>query len=115
MKYTFDIVGVSPDLQFFQHQQENRQKTQHLGLEYVVTHKCTLDSFIKSVEPVPLKWGWDLDEVVSSVIEFWMNNSESIHYWRARLGDAGSNNLLVARVADIKALQAEFDSLMGSN
>ncbi len=113
MKYIFEIVGVSPVLQFFQHQEKNLKKTQSLGLEYVVTHKCTLDSFIKSVEPVPLKWGWDQDEVVSSVIEFWMNNSDSIHYWKARLGDAGSNNLLVARVADIKALRAEFDSLLG--
>ena len=73
MKYIFEIVGVSPVLQFFQHQEKNLKKTQSLGLEYVVTHKCTLDSFIKSVEPVPLKWGWDQDEVVSSVIEFWMN------------------------------------------
>ncbi|SRR5579883_890045 len=113
MRYSFDIVGVSPVLQFFDHQQQNLQKRQLLGVEYIGTHKCTLDSVIKSVEPVPLKWGWDLDEVLSTVIEFWMNNSESVDYWKSRLIDAGNNNLLVARVADIKALRAELDSLLG--
>ncbi|WP_017317488.1 hypothetical protein [Mastigocladopsis repens] len=113
MKYTFDIVGVSPVLDFFSHQQQNLQICQHQGVEYVGNHKCTLDAFIKSVEPLPKKWGWDMDEVVSTVIEFWMNNSESICYWKSRLVDAGSNNLLVARVADIKALTGEFESLLG--
>lgn len=113
MKYTFDIVGISPVLQFFNHQQQILKKSQALSVEYVGTHKCTLDALIKSVEPVPLKWGWDLDEVVGTVIEFWMNNSDSVCYWKSRLIDAGSDNLLVARVADIKALQAEFDLLLG--
>ncbi|MBR8840356.1 MAG: hypothetical protein DSM106950_41805 [Stigonema ocellatum SAG 48.90 = DSM 106950] len=113
MKYTFDIVGISPVLQFFNHQQQNLQKPQPLSVEYVGTHKCTLDAVIKSVEPVPLKRGWDMDEVVDTVIEFWMNNSESIGYWKSRLIDAGTDNLLVARVADIQALQAAFDLLLG--
>lgn len=113
MKYTFDIVGVSPVLDFFSHQQQNLQKPQHQGVEYVASHKCTLDSLIKSVEPLPKKWNWDMDEVVGTVIEFWMSNSESICYWKSRLIDAGSDNLLVARVADIKALTAEFELLLG--
>ncbi|ARV58960.1 hypothetical protein BZZ01_10210 [Nostocales cyanobacterium HT-58-2] len=112
MKYTFDIVGVSPVLNFFSHQQQNLQKLQYQGVEYVGTHKCTLDAVIKSVEPLPPKWGWDIDEVVGTVIEFWMNNSESISYWKSRLVDAGMNNLLVARVADITALKAEFELLL---
>lgn len=115
MKYTFDIVGVSPVLDFFIHQQQSIQKLQPLGVEYLGTPKCTLDAFIKSVEPVPLKWGWDIDEVVGTVINFWMSNSESVNYWKSRLIDAGRDNLLLIRVADIKALQAEFDSLLGEN
>ena len=114
MKYTFDIVGVSPLLHFFSHQQQNLQTPQHQGVELVATHKCTLDALIESVEPLPQKWGWDIDEVVSTVIEFWMNNSESIGYWKSRLIDAGSDNLLVARVADIKALRAELEVLLGN-
>jgi hypothetical protein len=112
MKYTFDIVGISPVLHFFSHQQQI-QTPQHQGVEYVGTHKCTLDDFIKSIEPLPPKWDWDIDEVVSTVIEFWMNNSERISYWKSRLIDAGNSNLLIARVADMKALTAEFESLLG--
>ncbi|NJM73566.1 MAG: hypothetical protein HC862_27505 [Scytonema sp. RU_4_4] len=113
MKYTFDIVGVSPVLDFFSHQQQSSQELQHRGVEYVGTHQCTLDAIIKSVEPLPPKWGWDMDEVVDTVIEFWMKNSESICYWKSRLMDAGSDNLLVARVADLKALKTELEMLLG--
>ncbi|RUR74434.1 hypothetical protein ACF3DV_11800 [Chlorogloeopsis fritschii PCC 9212] len=113
MKYTFDIVGVSPVLNFFNHQQQTLQKPQNKGVEYIATHMCTLDALIESVEPVPQKWGWDQDEVVGTVIDFWMNNSESIRYWKLRLNDAGKENLLVARVADVIALKAELESLLG--
>ncbi|MBW4477054.1 MAG: hypothetical protein KME54_09295 [Tolypothrix brevis GSE-NOS-MK-07-07A] len=114
MKYSFDIVGVSPVLQFFNHQQICQQP-QHQGVEYIGTHKCTLDALIESVEPVPSKWNWDLDQVVDTVIQFWLNNSDSIGYWKSRLTDAGRDNLLVSRIADIKALQSEFESLLGKN
>jgi hypothetical protein len=67
------------------------------------------------VEPVPQKWNWDKDEVVSTVINFWMQNSDSIRYWKARLIDAGRDNLLVARIADIKALKKELEYLLGGN
>lgn len=115
MKYSFDIVGVSPVWQFFNHQQHQGQKTQPQGVEYISTRKCTLDALIKSVEPVPAKWDWNLDQVVDTVIQFWLNNSESVGYWKSRLIDAGSDNLLVARVADIEALQSEFEFLLGKN
>ncbi|MBD2245291.1 hypothetical protein [Nostoc sp. FACHB-888] len=112
MKYTFDIVGVSPLLQFFNHQQQNGQKSPHQGVEYLGMHTCTLDTFLESVESVPAKWDWNLDQVVDTVIQFWLNNSDSIGYWKVRLSDAGKDNLLVARLADITALQAEFESLL---
>ncbi len=112
MKYTFDIVGVSPILNFFAHQQQTLQKPQNKGVEYIATHKCTLDALIESVEPVPRKWGWDKDEVLGTVIDFWVNNSDSIRYWKIRLNDAGKENLLVARIADIMALKAEFEHLL---
>ncbi|MHC5937773.1 hypothetical protein [Nostoc sp.] len=112
MKYTFDIVGVSPLLQFFNHQQQNGQKPPHQGVEYLGMHTCTLDTFLESVESVPAKWGWNLDQVVDTVIQFWLNNSDSIRYWKVRLSDAGKDNLLVTRLADITALQAEFESLL---
>jgi plasmid maintenance system antidote protein VapI len=115
MEYTFDIVGVSPVLYFFDHQQQNMQKHQPQRVEYLGTQTCTLDAFLESVESVPATECWNLDQVVDTVIEFWLNNAESIQYWKTRLQDAGRDNLLVARVADMKALQAEFESLLGKN
>jgi hypothetical protein len=115
MTYTFDIVGVSPVLNFFNHQQQSWQKPQPQGVEYLGTSICTLDAFLESVESVPSKWDWNLDQVVDTVIEFWLNNAESIQYWKARLSDAGRDNLIVARVADFTALQAEFESLLGKH
>lgn len=102
MKYTFEILGISPVLYFFNQQQEIIQKSPQSGVEYLGTHKCTLDALLESVETVPPNRGWDLERVVDTVIDFWVNNSESIRYWKARLKDAGSENLLVARLADIK-------------
>lgn len=115
MKFTFDIVGVSPVLHFFNHQQQNSLSSSQLGVEYISTHICTLDALIESVEPIPKKWDWDMDEVVGCVIKFWMNNSESVCYWKSRLTDAGNDNLLVARVANVTALQAEFEALLRKN
>ncbi len=112
MNYTFEILGVSPTLSFFNQQQELLQQQHSVGVEYLGNHKCTLDSFVASVESVSPHRGWDVDRVVDSVISFWMNNSESINYWKCRLQDAGSENLLVARVGDIKSLQAAFESLL---
>ena len=115
MKYTFELLGISPVLDFFNHQQKLLQNSLSIGIEYVGSYECTLDAFIESVETVPPKREWNMDEVVDTVIQFWVNHSEPIRYWKARLDDAGHNNLLVARVADIKALKAEFESLLDQN
>lgn len=115
MKYTFEILGVSPVLYFFNHQQEIISKKPAAGVEYVGTYKCTLDAFLESVEDVPQKRGWDLEQLVETVIDFWVHNSDNVGYWKKRLQDAGNENLVVARIADLKSLQAEFESLFGLN
>lgn len=112
MKYTFDIVGVSPIWQFFNHQQQTIHQPVSQGVEYLSTHKCTLDALLESVEPLPIKWGWNTEQVKETVVKFWVNNAESIRYWQARLLDAGNENILVARLAEIRSLQAEFESLL---
>ncbi|MBG0743686.1 hypothetical protein FLX35_10190 [Cylindrospermopsis raciborskii LB2897] len=117
MSYTFDIIGVSPVLHFFNHQQRSLQRSligpQNQQVEYLGTQICTLDEFLQSVESVVNIKSWNLDEVINTVIQFWLNNPDTIQYWKARLKDAGKDNLLVARLADIRALQAEFESLLG--
>jgi plasmid maintenance system antidote protein VapI len=115
MNYTFEILCVSPILHFFNQQQTLLKYPSRTGVEYLGNHKCTLDSFVKSVEDVSPDRGWNLDQVVDTVISFWVNNSESIKYWQRRLEDAGKENLLVARVADIQSLQATFELLLEEN
>ena len=112
MKYTFELLGISPVLDFFTHQQKLLQQPPSAGIEYLGSYECKLDAFLESVETVPPKQGWNMDEVVDTVIQFWVNHSEPIRYWKARLNDAGHDNLLVARVADIRSLKAEFESLL---
>ena len=68
--------------------------------------------FIKSVENVSINRGWRVGKVVETVINFWMNNADSIQYWNSRLKDAGEENLLVARVGDIKSLRQSFEFLL---
>jgi plasmid maintenance system antidote protein VapI len=112
MSYTFDILGVAPLLYFFHQQEEIIETNPQLGVEYLGCYKCTLDCFIESVEPVIPKRGWDFQQVVDTTIDFWMNHAETIGYWKARLEDAGKDNLLVARIANMKGLQQAFESLL---
>ena len=111
MKYLFEIVGVSPILSFFNHQQAMQQQL-HARAEYLGSYQCTLDAFLESVQDMPRHRGWHLDRVVDSVINFWLNNGEQISRWKQRLADAGAENLLVARVADLEALKVEFETLL---
>lgn len=110
--YTFDIVGVSPVLSFFNQQQDILQKNLSTGVEYVSSFECTLDALIRSVETVSPQHQWHLDEVVGTVVNFWMHNSEMIHHWKDRLQDAGKDSLIVSRVADINSLRDEFELLL---
>ncbi|WP_416669714.1 hypothetical protein [Egbenema bharatensis] len=111
MEYSFELVGVSPVLSFFKHQQAV-QRRQHTGAEYLGTYRCTLDALIESVEEMPLRNHWNLDRVVDTVINFWLNNNEKVSHWKKRLEDARSDNLLVARVADLDSLKIEFETLL---
>jgi hypothetical protein len=110
MDYSFELVGVSPILTFFHHQQEQQHRP-HSGAAYVGAYHCTLDAFLDSLEPVPPRRGWNMDAVVDTVIQFWVNNAEQVRHWRSRLEDAGQENLVVARVADVTSLRSEFESL----
>ena len=112
MKYTFELLGVSPILYFFNQQQELTLKHPHTGVEYLGSFKCTLDAFIASVETVPSKTDWNFDEVVDTMVNFWLNNSDLVQFWKTRLDDAGKESLLVARVADIKGLRDQLEYLL---
>lgn len=112
MTYTFEILGVSPVLQFFNHEQEAANSGGNSGVAYLSSYRCTLDALIQSVEVISPKHGWQPDSAIDTVIRFWMRNADTIQYWKQRLDDAGSQNLLVSRMADLRSLRCEFESLL---
>ncbi len=112
MNYTFEILGVSPILYFFNHQQDVQTHERHNGAEYLGVYRCSLDHFIQSVEMVSPQRGWDVDKVVDTVVGYWLNNADLIAHWHRRLMDAGRESLLVARVGNLRALQTEFEFLI---
>jgi hypothetical protein len=113
MAYNFSLLGVSPILEFFNHQQTHHDRSGPGGAAYLGTHHCTLDSFIQSVEEISPQRGWDLDGAVDAVIQYWMRNEIHVRHWQQRLEDAGRESLLVGRIGDIKAMRLEFEALLG--
>jgi plasmid maintenance system antidote protein VapI len=111
MAYTFELLGVSPVLDFFNHQQTRSQRPHQSAVEYLGVYHCTLDAFIQSIETVPPDRGWRLDRAVDTVVLFWLSNVEAVRHWKQRLEDAGEQNLIVARLGDVRSLQAEFEQL----
>ena len=112
MVFTFDLLGVTPVLEFFNHQQEQFHRQPPSGVEYIGSYKCTLDAFIESVEDVSPKRGWERDRAVDTVVNFWLNNVDAVHHWKQRLDDAGRENLIVARFADVRSLRAALEQLV---
>ncbi len=111
MSYAFDIIGVTPVLDFFYHQQQVEQNP-YRSKAYLGSYECTLDSFIQSTDMIPQKPDWDWDEVVESIIEFWLHHEDGIQLWKKELNHTNSENLLVARVANVKWLRSEFQFLL---
>ncbi len=109
MKYTFELLGVSPILMFFNHQ---HQQPDEQGAAYVGSYHCTLDAVLESIAPVPPRRGWNMDSVVDTVIQFWVNNAEQVKHWRSRLESADGQSIVVARVADVQSLRSEFETLL---
>jgi hypothetical protein len=111
MYYSFDIVGVTPILDFFYYQQQVEQNP-HRSKAYLGSYQCTLDSFIKSTEMIPLKPDWNWDQVIESIIDFWLYQEETIQTWKQTLENSHQENLIIARVANVKWLRQEFQSLL---
>lgn len=113
MRYTFEILGVLPSLQLFNHQQKVTQGSPSRGVEYIGCHRCTLDAFLTPIETLTHKQEWDLDRLMQTVIEFWMSHPESIQLWKDRLESAGGDRVLVARVGHLQGLRQEFEWMLG--
>ena len=91
MSYSFDIIGVTPILDFFYYQQQVEQNP-HRSKAYLGSYKCTLDSFIKSTEMIPEKPDWNWDQVIESIIDFWVFQEETIQTWKQTLENSHQEN-----------------------
>jgi plasmid maintenance system antidote protein VapI len=111
MGFTFEILGVSPVLEFFNYEQ-TILKQQPLGaVAYVGSYQCTLDALLSSVESVSPERSWELDPVINAVMTFWMNNDQRIRYWKQQLETTQEQSLVVARIANLKTLRLDFEKL----
>jgi hypothetical protein len=108
MSYSFEIIGITPVLAFFNHQQQlasDRSKV------YLGSYQCTLDAFIESTNLIPEKPSWDWDEVIETTINFWLRHEADIRYWKQELKQTSQDNLIIARVANIEILRQELEEL----
>lgn len=111
MSYTFDILGVAPVLEFFYYQQKVEQNPNR-SKAYLSSYECTLDSFIEAIEIIPKKPDWNWDDVVNSIIQFWLKHENKIQQWKLDLDNSTQDKLVVARVANINLLKNELENLL---
>ncbi|MGC9505545.1 hypothetical protein [Baaleninema sp.] len=109
-RFDFDIVTVTPVLNFFNQQQE-QEKTPQRSKAYLGSYDCTLDGFVKSTELVHQKPDWDWDEVVGAIVNFWLKHDDRVRYWERIFREAGDDCLIVGRVANYTRLRQELESL----
>ncbi|NJL47631.1 MAG: hypothetical protein HC929_09295 [Leptolyngbyaceae cyanobacterium SM2_5_2] len=114
MSYSFDIIGIAPMLQFFNHQQ--RVETHpNRSQAYLGSRCCTLDAFIRATEAVYRRPDWDWDAIASKIVEFWLHQEEDVRHWKQQFDLAsGDDNLIVARVVNYNRLRHEFEGLFDS-
>lgn len=111
MAYSFDLIGVTPLLTFFNYQQRNEQNPNR-PKAYVGSYNCTLDSFINAMDMIPKKPEWNWDEVVEAMVKFWILHEEKIRVCESELStDTTETSLVIARVANLEALRGEFELL----
>ena len=113
MTYSFEIVGVTPVLSFFNYQQELeinplRSKT------YLGSYRCTLDSFIESTKVIPQKPLWNWEEVMTTMVNFWLQQEDKIRHWKIELERSQEQTLLIARIANLESLRIELEQAFKS-
>jgi hypothetical protein len=111
MAYTFELLGVSPLLTFFNHQQNNEQNP-HRPKAYLAAYRCTLDSFIEAIDDIPKRPQWNWNEVVEAMVQFWLKHEDQVRHCEQELPkNSPEPYLVVARVANLDALRYQFESL----
>ncbi|WP_017298580.1 hypothetical protein [Nodosilinea nodulosa] len=116
MSYSFDIIGIAPVLQFFNHQQRVETKPDR-SQAFLGSYCCTLDAFINATEAVHRRPDWDWDAIVGTMVAFWLRQEKDVLHWKQQLAAAkddqtlGNQALIVARVVNYDSLRHEFETL----
>ena len=110
MSYNFEIIGITPVLTFFNYQQQLENDPKR-SKAYIGSYFCTLDAFIESTQMIHQKPEWNWDEVIKTMIDFWLSHEDAIRQLKQEFAHAHNDNLIVARVANVDALRQEFEHL----
>ena len=111
MSYNFEIIGITPVLTFFNYQQELETNPKR-SKAYLGSYDCTLDAFIESTKIIPQKPEWNWDEVVETMIDFWLKNGATVKQWKSELDNIEEDNLIIARIANFSTLRTELEKLL---
>ncbi|WP_017328341.1 hypothetical protein [Synechococcus sp. PCC 7336] len=111
MSYSFELLGVTPILEFFNHQQRLLAQPSQTRLEYIGARRCSLDRFLQQLQDLPPDRNWDPEALAQVAIDYWIGRAPTIQFWTQRLADAGSSCLVVARIGDFNSLRHEFEHL----
>ncbi|MGK7910475.1 MAG: hypothetical protein AB4050_03185 [Synechococcus sp.] len=112
MRYSFELIGITPILDFFNHQQRNKSQTEGDRAEYIGSYHCSLDRFLSHLHDVPPERNWNMGLLSQAVVDYWIASAHTIQYWQDRLSDAGDSCLVVGRVANTQALRGEFEAML---
>ncbi|MGF1568207.1 MAG: hypothetical protein ACFCVD_09045 [Nodosilinea sp.] len=111
MGYSFDIIGITPILQFFHHQQRVETHPDR-SQAYLGSYGCTLDAFINATQSVHRRPNWDWDAIVSTMVEFWLSHEDDVRHWRQQFrASQGRDHLIIARVVNYASLRHELETL----
>ncbi|NJN48518.1 MAG: hypothetical protein HC805_00215 [Alkalinema sp. RL_2_19] len=109
--FTFDIIGITPILHFFNYQQKRQAASSNSGVAYLSSHRCSLDAILRTIDHTDFDPTWQTDELAKTVVNFWLGNLDSVTHWQDRLKTADHQTILVTRIAHTHALRHELEAL----
>jgi len=60
----------------------------------------------------PQKPDWNWDQVIESIIDFWLHQEKEIEKWRSSFTKTKEEILIIGRIANVNLLRRDFDSLI---
>ncbi|MBE9031952.1 hypothetical protein IQ266_19635 [filamentous cyanobacterium LEGE 11480] len=106
--FTYEIIGISPTWHYIQLQHDQ----QDTNTTYIANQEYHLKTLIETIENMGHKRPRDQERMINAVYEFWVEHLESVKYWRTRLAEVGSDNVLISRFRIAENLRNELEALL---